>query len=389
MSSPAIAAAVHQIDVPCLGAPSSRAPRVYMPWLPRFCHNSMRHRVTLTALGALWHALPAMRAIVISRPGGPEALVWREVADPEPGPDEVRIDVRATAVNRADLLQRRGLYPAPADAPADIPGLEFAGEVETSGSRVRTLRRGDRVMGLVAGGAYAERLVVHEKLCLRVPPALDWTAAAAVPEAFITAYDALFRRARLAAGEALLVQAAASGVGTAAVQLAAVAGARVLALSRSPKKRTRLEALGARAFDPAAADVADAIRLAAGADGVDAVLDLVGAPAWPLHATVLAERGRIVLVGLLGGARAEVDLSTLMRKRLTVVGTVLRPRSLHERIELVQEFGRRVLPLLSAGRVRPVVDEILELPRAAEAHARMERDEHFGKIVLNARPSGA
>ncbi len=324
-----------------------------------------------------------MKAIVIGTHGGPDVLEYRTVPDPDPGPEEVRIRVRATALNRADLLQRRGLYPAPPGAPADVPGLEFAGEVETCGGRATRLRPGDRVMGIVAGGGHAERVVLHERLCLEIPPGLSWEAAAAVPEAFLTAFDALFLRAGLAPGECVLVNAAASGVGTAALQIARASGARVVALSRSADKRRRLSALGALAApDPAAPDLARAIRDASAGAGVDVVIDLLGASAWRTNVEVLAPRGRIVLVGLLGGATTEVDLAALLIKRATVVGTVLRSRPLEERIELVRRFGRQMLPLLAAGRLQPVVDRTLPLGEAAAAHRLMERNAHFGKIVL-------
>jgi putative PIG3 family NAD(P)H quinone oxidoreductase len=326
--------------------------------------------------------LSSVRAIVITRPGDPGVLRLREVPDPAFGPEEVLVRVRATALNRADLLQRQGLYPAPAGAPADIPGLEFAGEVERRGERVAGLQVGDRVMGLLGGGGHAERVAVHERLCLNVPPALGWEEAAAVPEAFLTAYDALLGRAGLAAGEVVLLHAAGSGVGTAAAQIAAACGARVIGLSRTPDKRRRLEDLGLdRVLDPAKPDLERAIRDAAGG-GVDVVIDLVGAPAFALNVGVLRRRGRLVLLGLMGGACCDVDLATLMLKRLTVVGSVLRSRPLEEKIALVQEFGQRMSRLIAAGRLQPVVDCAIPWHRAAEAHARMERNESFGKIVL-------
>jgi len=247
---------------------------------------------------------------------------------------------------------------------------------------VRTLEVGDRVMGILGGGGYAERVALHERLCLRVPPGMGWAEAAATPEAFLTAYDALFHQGRLAVGDTLLLHAAGSGVGTAAAQLARAAGAQVIALSRSADKRLRLEQLGLdRVLDPARADLLDAVR-DAGGGGVDLVLDQLGASAWTLGVEALRPRGRMVIIGLLGGARPAVDLTTLMLKRLTVVGSVLRSRPLEEKVALVQEFGQRVLPLLAAGRLRPVIDRSLDWERAAEAHARMERNENFGKIVL-------
>lgn len=325
-----------------------------------------------------------MKAVVVSRPGGPEVLEMREVPEPVPGPEDVLVRVRAAAMNRADLLQRRGSYPAPAGAPADIPGLEFAGEVEAFGRRASRFLPGARVMGLVGGGGHAEWVALHERLCLEVPPRLSFAEAAAIPEAFLTAYDALFTRGRLVAGDSLLVHAAASGVGIAIWQIAAVAGARAIGLSRSPEKRRRLENEGLEiVLDPASDDVASAIHAAAGERGVDVVVDLLGASSWDLNLEVLAPRGRLVLVGTLGGSRVSADLATLMRKRITVVGTVLRARPIEEKIALVQEFGRRMLPLFASGRLRPIIDRTLPLSRSAEAHALMERNETFGKIVLD------
>lgn len=325
-----------------------------------------------------------MRALTIPRFGGPEVLEIRDVPDPAIGPDEVLVRVRAAALNRADLLQRRGLYPAPPDAPADIPGLEFSGEIEACGSLVATLQPSDRVMGIVGGGAQAEKVRIHERLCLRIPPGMSFEAAAAVPEAFLTAYDALFARGGLGPGESVLLHAAGSGVGTAAAAIATVAGARVIALSRSADKRSRLEGMGLhRVLDPSGGNVAEAIRLAAGGQGVGLVVDFLGASSWALNLDVLAVRGRLVLVGTMSGGKVEADLGTLMRKRLTVVGTVLRARPIEEKIELVQSFSRTMLPLLAAGRLRPEVDRVVPLEDAASAHTAMERNENFGKIVLS------
>jgi putative PIG3 family NAD(P)H quinone oxidoreductase len=327
--------------------------------------------------------LKRMRAVVITRPGGPEVLEFRDISDPSYGPEHVVVAIRATALNRADLLQRRGLYPAPPDAPADIPGLEFAGEVESCGARVRSLRTGDRVMGILGGGGHAEKTALHERLCMPIPPTLSWEEAAAIPEAYLTAYDALFRRAGLSRGEAVLVQAAGSGVGTAAVQLAASAGARVIGLSRTSDKRSRLEGAGPElVLDPSSPDAAERIMEQTDGVGVDVVIDLVGAAAWPLHARVLRECGRLVMIGLMGGARCNIDLALVLSKRLTLAGSVLRSRPLEEKIELVQEFSQRILPQFADGRLEPWIDRALSLSQVAEAHAVMERNENLGKIVM-------
>jgi NADPH2:quinone reductase len=323
-----------------------------------------------------------VRAAVLRGAGGPEVLEVRQVPDPTFGPEEVLVRVRAAGLNRADLLQRRGLYPPPPGAPSQIPGIEFAGEVEQVGERVAMFRPGDRVMGILGGGGHAERVALHERLCLPVPPGLGWVEAAALPEVFLTAFDALFVRGRLAPGESVLLQAAASGVGTAAAQIVAATGARAIALSRSPHKRRQLAAFAPHVLDPASPDLVEAVRAAAGGDGVDVVLDLVGASALALHLAVLAPLGRLVLVGTLGGSTESLDLSLVMRKRLTLVGTVLRSRPLEEKIALVQAFRKRMLPLVASGRLRAVVDRALPLEEIASAHGVLDRNESFGKVVL-------
>jgi putative PIG3 family NAD(P)H quinone oxidoreductase len=324
-----------------------------------------------------------LKAIVITRPGGPEVLELRELADPVPGPEEVLVRVHASALNRADLLQRRGRHAAPFGSPPDVPGLEFSGLVERTGARVKDLRAGDRVMGILGGGGYAELACVHERLCLPLPASLTWEEGAALPEAFLTAYDALLRQARLAPGETVLLHAAASGVGTAAAQLVTLIGARAIGLSRSPDKRRRLEQLGMwRVLDPGRDDLRDAVVQASGGQGVDVVLDLVGAAAWPLNHELMRERGRLVLLGLLTGSQARVDLELLLRKRLHLAGSVLRTRAVEEKMRLTQAFAHAILPLFDDGRLRPVVHGSFPLEQAAAAHEAMERNVNFGKIVL-------
>jgi putative PIG3 family NAD(P)H quinone oxidoreductase len=327
--------------------------------------------------------LGPMRAVVITRPGGPEVLDLAEVPDPIPGPGELLVRVRAAALNRADLLQRRGLYPAPAGVPEKIPGLEFAGEVEACDSRAEGFRPGDRVMGILGGGGQAERVTLHHRLCMAVPASLTWEQAASIPETFLTAYDALYLRGRLAAGENVLIQAAGSGVGIAAFQLTRAGGANAIGLARTAEKRRRLEAGGlAPVMDPADRNAAKQIVRAAAGRGVDLILDLVGAGAWPLHARVLRERGRVVVIGLLSGSRCEIDLGLLMRKRATLTGSVLRSRPLEEKAALTHEFAGRMLPLFSRGDLRTWIDRSLPLHQVNEAHALMERNENLGKIVL-------
>lgn len=324
-----------------------------------------------------------MRAIVVTAPGGPEVLRLGRTARPEPGPGQVRVRVRAAGVNRADVLQRRGLYPAPAGWAADVPGLEFAGEIDATGLGVARWSVGDRAMGLVGSGGYAEFVVVHEREAMRVPEGMSWEEAAAIPEVFVTAHDALFTRARLGLGETVLVHAIGSGVGTAALQLAKAAGAQVLGTSRSGWKLERATELGLDAgIDPAAGGFVDAVRGATGGRGADVVLELVGGPYLADDLRCLAPQGRIVLVGLTGGRTAELDLGVLLGARATVIGTTLRARPLEEKIDAARRFERHAGPLFAAGRLHPVVDRVLPFAEAAEAHRAMEADENFGKIVM-------
>jgi putative PIG3 family NAD(P)H quinone oxidoreductase len=325
-----------------------------------------------------------MRAIVIDRPGGPEVLAWREVLTPEPGRGEVRVRVRATAVNRADLLQRMGLYPAPPDAPQQIPGLEFAGEIDAVGDGVSAWQPGDRVFGLVGGGAYAEQLVTHADTLARMPEALSFTDAAAIPEAFITAWDAMVTQAGLGAGETVLVHAVGSGVGTAAVQIARALSARALGTARTAAKLAQASKLGMdRGFTVEGAKFADDVLRATGSRGVDVVLELVGGAYVPEDLLCAAARARIVVVGLMAGIRAELDLNLILRKRLVIRGTQLRNRPLGEKIEVAQTFARHVVPLVGGGVLAPVVERVMPLADAAAAHAAMAGNEGFGKLVLS------
>lgn len=325
-----------------------------------------------------------MRAIVISRPGGPEVLEERERPAPEPGPGEIRVRVRASALNRADLLQRRGKYPAPPGAPADVPGLEYAGEVDALGEGAGLWGAGNRVMGITGGGGHAEYLCVHEREAVRIPQNLSWEEAAAIPEVFLTAYDALFRQMELQVGERLLIHAVGSGVGTAALQLALAAGAVVIGTSRTAEKLERARGLGLeRAVDTSSGGFADAVLDASGGEGVHAVLDLVGGAALEENLRILAERGRITVVGTMAGTRAGLDLGLLLRRRAHLIGTVLRSRPLEEKIALAREFSKQVLPLLASGRVRPVIDSTFSFAEVADAHRRMEENRNFGKIVLH------
>jgi NADPH:quinone reductase len=324
-----------------------------------------------------------MRAVVIRAPGGPEVLEVRDLPAPLVPPDHVRVAVRYAGVNRADLLQRRGAYPAPSGAPADVPGLEYAGVVESIGEGVRSLAPGDRVFGIVGGGAYAELLVVHERETARVPEGLGDAEAAALPEACLTAYDALFTQAGLAPGERVLVHAAGSGVGTAALQLAAHAGAFVVGTSRTIEKLERCADLGLSVGVVTRGEgFASEVLEATGGRGVDVVLDLVGGAYLPETLRACAPRARVVLVGLTAGARAELDLGLVLSKRIALRGTVMRSRPLEEKLELAAVLRDRIAPLAVRHRVRPVIDRTFSLAEAPAAHTHLESNASFGKALL-------
>ena len=324
-----------------------------------------------------------MRAVVVTRPGGPKVLQLAERPLPEPGPGEIRVRVHASALNRADLLQRRGQYPAPPGAPQDVPGLEYAGEVDAVGQGAGLWAVGNRVMGIVGGGGHAEFVVVYEREAIRIPQNLGWEEAAAVPEAFLTAYDALFRQLDLKVGERVLIHAVGSGVGTAALQLARAAGAEVIGTSRTRAKLDRARELGLETgIDTSKEDLAEAVNQATYGTGVHALLDLVGGKLLEASLRVLALRGRAVVVGTTAGSTAEIDLGLLLRRRIHLQGTVLRSRPLEEKIALAREFSGAVLPLISSARIKPVVDTVYSFADIQKAHKRMEENDTFGKIVL-------
>jgi NADPH:quinone reductase len=324
-----------------------------------------------------------MRAIVIREPGGPEVLRLEDVPTPEPSRGEARVRVRATAINRADVLQRMGVYPAPPGAPEDIPGLELAGEVDAVGEGVVDFAPGDRVFGIVGGGAYAEHIAVPARTLARMPSGMSFTDAAAVPEAFLTAWDAMIAQARLSSGEVVLVHAAGSGVGTAGFQIAAAVGARAIGTARTADKLERAKQLGLHdALVVEKGAFAKEVLARTKGRGVDVVLELVGGAYVAEDLACLAPRGRIVVVGTMAGANAELNLGVLMQKRAEVRGTVLRARPLEEKILAARALERHLVPLFETGALRPVVDVVLPLEKAAEAHARMQSNESFGKIVL-------
>lgn len=325
-----------------------------------------------------------MRAAVITSPGGPDVLAVEEVPIRSPDRGEIRVRVRAAGINRADLLQRRGRYPPPPGWPTDIPGLEYAGEIEEVGTGVESLRVGDRVMGLVGGGGCAEFVVVPEREAIPIPSPLSFEQAAAVPEVFITAHDALFTQLALHLGERLLIHAVGSGVGTAALQLAKAAGCTVLGGSRSHWKLERAAELGLDVLiDSSTVDIQDVVGRVTGGEGVHAVLDLIGGPFFSASVASLAVKGRLMLVGLTAGRTSELDLSIILRKRLTVRGTSLRMRPLEEKIAAARAFERDVCPLLRSGAVQPVIDRVFALEEVVQAHEHMEANANFGKIVLN------
>lgn len=327
-----------------------------------------------------------MRAAVITKAGGPDVLEVRDVPRPVPGDGEVLVRVRASALNRADLLQRRGNYPAPADVPSDIPGLEIAGEVAGRGAGAGRWSLGDRVFGIVGGGGNAEYAVTREQELVRIPDSLAWDAAAAVPEAFITAHDALITQAAMRPGEAVVVHAVGSGVGLAVVQLVRAMGGRVFGTARTADKITRARSLGLDEGAVVGKDPSvfiDAVKRWTGGRGADLVIDLVGGDYLSADVAAAALKGRIVLVGLLAGRSATLDLNAVLRNRLTIRGTVLRSRPAPEKVDATRAFERDVIPLIAAGRVKPLVDRVLPLARIREAHELLESNETFGKIVLS------
>lgn len=321
-------------------------------------------------------------AVRIRGKGDVDVLALDDFEVRAPGPGELLVQVKAAGLNRADLLQRKGFYPAPPGAPADVPGLEYAGTVVALGEGAVSWQLGALVMGIVGGGGMATHIVVHEREAIRVPEGMGLTEAAAIPEVFLTAYDA-FLQAGLCAGELALVHAAGSGVGTAAVQLAATAGAYVVGTSRTADKLEAARALGMHeGIVVEGGRFADKLGALGKGRLADVILDGVGAAYLAENAKALALRGRLVVIGLLGGATAEMPLGDFLRKRLTLIGTVLRSRPLEEKALLAQRFAREVVPRFERGALKPVIDMVLPMRDVREAHRRMEQNESFGKIVL-------
>ena len=326
-----------------------------------------------------------MRAAVITRPGGPEVLDVEQRPTPIPRASEVLVRVHASALNRADLAQRQGHYPAPPGSPADIPGLEFAGEIESVGEDAHGWREGDRVFGITGGGGNAEYLVADASTLARVPAQLSWTEAAAVPEAFMTAYDSLVTQAQVQRNETVLIHAVGSGVGLAGTQLARAWSATPFGTARTADKIERAREYGladgvALADDPEAF-VPHAERWTNGT-GIDVTLELVGGAYVPADVRAAATRGRIMIIGTVAGAMATVPIGMVLRKRLTLRGTALRSRTLEEKRAVAQAFARDVVPLFETGALRPTIDQVFELEEIRAAHERLASNATFGKVVL-------
>ena len=323
-----------------------------------------------------------MKAVYITQFGGPENLEIREVPDPpKPSGNKVLVRVRAAGLNRADLLQRKGFYPAPAGYSSNIPGLEFTGEVVEIGDEVSAWNPDDRVMAITAGEAQAELVSIDESLLFKIPDQLSFTDAAAIPEAFITAHDAIFTLGELKAGQTLLIHAAASGVGVAAIQLAKQAGATAIGTSRTADKLERLEQLDHGIATPDAKFADEVKRLTEGR-GADVILDLVGASYFTENLASLNTKGRLILVGLTGGATADFDLRLALQKRARIIGTVLRGRSVEEKAEATRAFVDHGMKYIESGSIKPIVDKVFTAANVQAAHEYLESNKSFGKVVL-------
>lgn len=324
-----------------------------------------------------------MRAVVLRAHGGPEVLGIEDVAAPVPGPGEVLIDVRATAMNRADLLQRMGLYPDPFPGPLEIPGLEFSGTVAALGEGSDAWVVGDAVMGIVSGGAYAEQLVIHQHQAMAVPSSVSVADAAAIPEAFLTAWDALVVQGGLSAGMTALVHAGASGVGTAAIQICRAVGAEVI-VTCSAGKAELCRSLGAvRAVDYATEDFVVAVAEVTSGRGVEVVLDVIAGDYVARNVASLATGGRIIQVGAMAGKAEPFNVAALLPKRAAIIGTVLRPRPTEEKVALSRRFAAEMLGHFDAGTMRPIIDSRYRLDEIAEAHRHMASNANSGKIVID------
>ena len=324
-----------------------------------------------------------MQAISRTGDGGPEVLQLSEVPAPQPTETQLLVDVKATALNRADLIQRRGGYPPP-PGESEILGLEIAGTVSAMGDAVASgVSKGDRIFGLVGGGGYAAQAVIDYRMAMPIPDEWSFEQAAAVPEVFFTANENIFTLGGLAAGETMLIHAGGSGVGTAGIQIAHHAGARVFVTAGTQEKIENCKALGAvEGINYKNTDFVPEIQQLTEGEGVDVVLDFIGAPYLARNLSILKTKGRLLQVGLIGGATTEMNLNTVMRNRLQIIGSVMRPQSLEEKIAITQRFMARWLPELKAGTLRPVIDTVFPLAQARQAHEYMEANRNFGKILL-------
>jgi putative PIG3 family NAD(P)H quinone oxidoreductase len=323
-----------------------------------------------------------MRAVTLKGFGGPEVLTVSEAPTPTPGAEQVLVRVRATALNRADTLQRKGFYPPP-PGESDILGLELAGEVESWGGAVKGFRKGQRVFGLVGGGGYAQYALIDHEMAMAMPDGWSFEQAAAVPEVYFTANETIFVLGELKQGESVLIHAGGSGVGTAGIQMAHHIGAKVYVTAGSPDKIDRCLALGADGgINYKTQDFAEEIKRLTGGAGVDVVEDFLGASYLARNMAVLKNGGRLILVALMGGAKVEVDLSVLQRKRLKVLGSVMRSRPLSDKREITRRFKERWLPHLVSGALKPIIDTVFPMDKVQEAHAAMEENRNFGKILL-------
>jgi putative PIG3 family NAD(P)H quinone oxidoreductase len=323
-----------------------------------------------------------MHAVTIPSFGGPEVLNWAEVRDPSCGPNDVVIDVAASAVNRADILQRQGHYPPPQDAP-QWPGLECSGTISAVGSEVTSWQVGDQVCALLAGGGYAERVVVPAGQVLPVPRGLNLVAAAALPEAICTVWSNVVTDADLRAGEVLLAHGGASGIGTMAIQVGAALGATVAVTAGSEEKLHRCAELGASILiNYRDDDFVNALREATDGHGADVVLDIIGAKYLGQNVDALASDGRLAVIGLQGGRCGELDLSVMMRKRARISGSTLRPRSVADKAAIVQLVRDKAWPLVESGQIQPIIDRAVSMREAADAHRIVEQSKHVGKVLL-------
>ena len=327
--------------------------------------------------------IPAtMRAVEISKPGGPEVLVAAERPAPAPKANEILVKVAAAGVNRPDVLQRLGKYPVPPDA-SDLPGLEIAGQVAACGPGVTMWKPGDKVCALVHGGGYAEYCVTPEVQALPIPRGLSPIEAASLPETFFTVWSNVYDRARLAPGESLLVQGGSSGIGVTAIQIAAAMGNRVFATAGSDEKCAACVKLGAeKAFNYRTQDFGAEVMAATGGKGVDVILDMVGGDYVPKELKCLADDGSLVFIAFLRGPKTELDINELMRRRLTVTGSTLRPRPVEFKGAIARNLREKIWPLIEAGKIKPVIYKTFPLAQASEAHKLMESSQHIGKIVL-------